>query len=86
MKKNKKDAVTTQSQQKGRRFVRCMTCLHSLLHRYGNNPVLAACLKKPQDYNERFPYEVEVANCLRNCSFFEETTVGKDIEQRENAA
>ena len=67
-------------------LVRCVTCVHGPLHRYGSNPILASCLKKPQEHNERFPYQVEVANCLRSCSMHAEATEVKEVEQRERVA
>ena len=64
----------------------CMNCEHALLHRYGTNPVLAACKCQPQQYDKRFPYAVEVASCMRHCSMWKESKVEKVIEQRKKAA
>ena len=63
-------------------LVCCMDCLYSRLMRYGSNPVLAECLKKPQPGNERFPYQREVARPLRQCGMHSHTDDPKEIEQR----
>jgi len=73
---------TTASKPK---LVCCLNCLHAALHRYGNNPILAACHKKPQENNDRFPYQVEVACHLRRCSYWELEPVRKSVEIREKA-
>lgn len=39
----------------------CMNCKHRRLIRYGNNPILAECYKKPQAGNIKFPYERMIA-------------------------
>lgn len=64
----------------------CLNCEHALLHRYGTNPILAACKCQPQQYDERFPYVVEVASYMRHCSMWKESKVEKVIEQRKKAA
>lgn len=46
---------------KNTEVVCCMDCFWANLIQYGSNPVLAECRKKPNMYNERFPYQVEVA-------------------------
>lgn len=61
----------------------CMTCKHSMLHRYGNNPVLAACEKKPQPDNAKFPYEVMVASTVWVCPKYAEAEGDKWIQPRE---
>ena len=61
----------------------CMTCAHSMLHRYGSNPVLAACQKKPQPYDAKFPYEVFVASMVWVCPRYAEATSDKWIQPRE---
>lgn len=54
------------------KLVRCRCCLHASLIQYGvNDPVLAECHKKPDMYNARFPFTVEVANVLRQCPMHE---------------
>ena len=62
--------------------VTCLTCEHAHLHRYDNNPVLAACRKKPQEGNERFPFEIEIASLLRLCKPYKKSRTTKEIEQR----
>lgn len=66
----------------GAKLVCCMDCAHGPLHRYDNNPVLAACHKKPNCMNERFPYQVEVASVMRRCVDYQKSLVAKVIEQR----
>ena len=83
---NKNIGAVTQSRPTGKQAVCCRTCAHGPLHRYGNDPLLASCLKKPQEYDSRFPYQVEVANCLRSCSMYAEATEVKEVEQRERVA
>lgn len=84
---NKRVAATQQPEEKNVKGpVRCMACKHGLLHRYGNNPILAACMKQPQSYDERFPYQIEVASCLRHCAMYAEATEVKEVEQRSKAA
>lgn len=61
----------------------CMRCLHAQLHRYGSNPVLAACEAKPQPGNAKFPYEVMVASTTWVCPSYKEATGDKWIQQRE---
>ena len=72
-------------EQKPRGPVTCMDCKNSLLHRYGNNPVLAACKAQPQPYNVRFPFAVEVAGVKRKCPCYINSTEVKTIEQRKAA-
>ena len=62
--------------------VTCMDCQYSHLHRYDNNPVLAACHCKPQPDNKRFPFEVEIASVLRLCKPYKKDLHHKEIEQR----
>lgn len=69
-------------------MVCCMTCLHSLLHRYDNNPVLAACQKKPNMTGlnaERFPFEVDVAITMKRCELYDHEAGNKVIELRKKA-
>lgn len=68
------------------KLVCCLNCLHANLHRYGNNPTLAACQCKPQPDNERFPYQVEVASHLRKCSDWKMDPQRKTVEQRNRVA
>lgn len=76
------------SQQEERRDVKipvtCMDCKHAALHRYGNDPILAACHCKPQPANERFPFEVEIASVLRLCATYRKDNSPKEVEQREH--
>ena len=68
------------------KLVCCLNCLHAQLHRYGNNPILAACHAQPQPDNDRFPYVVEVARHLRKCSSWKLDAKRKEVEQRSNVA
>lgn len=53
------------------KIVRCRCCLHAGLMQYSkHDPVLAECHKKPDADNERFPYQVEVANVPRMCPLY----------------
>lgn len=76
----------TQTKEEPRRNVNipvtCMTCKHSLLHRYDSNPILAACQCKPQPGNEQFPFEIEIASLLRKCVSYDEAKGTKEVEQR----
>lgn len=63
-------------------LVSCMTCEHSSLHRYDSNPILAACHKKPKENNDRFPFEIEIANVLRHCKPYAKSSKPKEVEQR----
>lgn len=67
---------------KGKKTVCCMNCVKAMLHRYDNNPILAACQAQPQPHNEKFPYAVEVAGVMRNCDNHEESKVQKVVQQR----
>lgn len=60
----------------------CMTCLRAQLHRYGNNPVLAACEAKPQPGNAKFPYEVMVASTVWVCPYYVKSSTDKWIQPR----
>ena len=61
----------------------CMTCKHSMLHRYGNNPILAACEKRPQTGDAKFPYEVMVAGVTWVCPTWEQAEGEKWVQPRE---
>ncbi len=67
---------------KNSKAVTCMNCMNAMLHRYGNNPILAACQAKPQPYNEKFPFEVMVAGHLRSCASHVVSDVQKVVIQR----
>ena len=60
----------------------CMTCKHAMLHRYGTNPVLAACEAKPQPGNAKFPYEVMVASTVWICPHYVKSSTDKWIQPR----
>lgn len=60
----------------------CMTCKSSMLHRYGTNPILAACQKKPQPGNAKFPYEVMVAKVMWICPLYVREEGDKWIQPR----
>ena len=64
----------------------CLNCKNAILHRYGRNPILAACKAKPQPENERFPYEVMVACHLRKCSDWVLEAERKEVELRSKVA
>lgn len=81
-----KNTSTTTSTQATPNVVCCLNCLNALLHRYGNNPILAACLCQPQPNNERFPYVVEVASLLRKCKSWKLDPNEKEVEQRTRVA
>lgn len=66
----------------GKKAVCCMNCAKAMLHRYDNNPILAACLAQPQPWDDKFPYAVEVASVLRSCNDHEESDVQKMVQQR----
>ena len=68
------------------KLVCCLNCQHAILHRYDHNPILAACKRKPQPDNERFPYEVEVACHLRRCKDWLLESERKKVEQRTRVA
>ena len=61
----------------------CMTCAHSMLHRYGSNPILAACQQKPPPGNAKFPYEVMVASTIWICPQYTEADGDKWVQPRE---
>lgn len=77
-----KTTSTTSTSAARYKLVCCLNCKHAALHRYDNNPVLAACHAQPQPDNERFPYAVEVACHLRKCSDWALDPNKKTIEQR----
>ena len=86
MTKRSKNATNAPVEAKEKKNVWCVDCEHSLLHRYGCNPVLSACRKKPNMTGlniEKFPYGVEVAAIRRNCNDYAYTAQVKEIEQRK---
>lgn len=76
------EAKTTSAKKQ----VNCLDCELARLHRYGSNPILAACEARPQEGNIRFPFEVEVASFLRLCKEHVHTDEVKEIEQRRKVA
>lgn len=62
--------------------VSCMDCLHSNLHRYGSNPVLAQCTMRPNPGNAHFPYRVEVAAAKQVCPMYKHADAQKFIQVR----
>lgn len=67
-----------------KKAVRCRSCRHAHLIRYGSNPVLAECTKKPQPLNPRFPFAVDVACTLKNCALYVwQDESSKEVEVRE---
>ena len=81
-----KNTSTQTSTQATPKVVCCLNCQHANLHRYGNDPILAACKCKPQPDNERFPYDVQVACHLRRCSDWKLDPVKKEVEKRSKVA
>lgn len=69
-----------------KKAVCCMNCMKAMLHRYGNDPILAACEAQPQPHDEKFPYAVEVAGVKRCCKDYVETDVQKVVQQRTKKA
>lgn len=87
---NKTNRGQQPTQEEKRRNVKipvtCWTCMHAKLHRWDNNPVLAECHKKPQAFNKRFPFEIEIASVLRLCVSYDETQSENVVEQRYKKA
>ena len=65
--------------------VSCMDCRYSCLIQYGDNPILAECMKKPQPDNRLFPYQREVARSMRICAMHRHTDEVKRIQKRTAA-
>lgn len=84
MANNKTTSQATTTTNK--KLVCCLNCLHAHLHRYDSNPVLAECHQKPQTFNERFPFRIEVARPMRYCACWTLDPNPKDIEQRSKVA
>lgn len=61
----------------------CRHCLISHLIQYGTNPVLAECRQKPRPFDERHPFEIDVASTPKHCSMYKHTAKEKEIEHRE---
>ena len=62
--------------------VACTECAHARLIQYDNDPLLAECLRKPQLFSVRFPYQVEVARAKKFCEMYEHTDDVKAIQKR----
>ena len=62
--------------------VRCRDCRHAQLHRYGENPLLAYCTRKPSRWGKH-PFVVEIANAPMKCQLFEAATSEPTIEIRQ---
>jgi len=70
-------------EKKNTELVCCMDCVWARLIQYGTNPVLADCLKKPDPYNEKFPYERQVASARWICPIWKHDNKAKEIEHRK---
>lgn len=73
-------------EKKNTEVVCCMDCLWARLVQYGSNPVLANCLKKPNPYNDKFPYERQVASARWICPTYKHDSKAKEIEHRKTYA
>ena len=74
--------VNEQKPKTNTKLCNCMTCIWAQLHQYGTNPVLAACEKKPQPGNAKFPYEVMVAEPMWICPTYTQAEGEKWIQPR----
>ena len=81
-----KNNKSQESKPKVKQLVCCMNCKNAQLHRYDNNPILAACMCQPQPYDMRFPYAIEVARHMRYCGDWKESDIVKTVEQRTRRA
>lgn len=90
MTRSKKPSETKQAKQKPC-ICDCTDCHWANLVQYEGprEPLLAECTKKPQPYNTRFPYQVEVARAKKLCPFYLHTDVQKvpqiRVKVRHNA-
>lgn len=71
-----------------KKLVCCRDCFWANLMQYGDNPVLADCTQKPNYYNEKFPYERDVASSLKYCGMYSyqderEKTIQKRVSVRK---
>lgn len=85
-KKSNYNAVIAKEEKKNTQVVCCMDCLWAYLFRYGTNPVLAQCTKKPNTGDARFPYQVEVASARWICPTYTHQDGEKFIQIRVKAA
>ena len=74
--------AVSKEEKKNTEVVCCMDCLWAGLIRYGSNPVLAECHKKPTPESARFPYQREVASARWICPMWRHDGRVKEIEQR----
>lgn len=84
VKKNSK--VTVAEDRKNTKVVCCMDCLWANLIRYGNDPIIAECHKRPDPDNEKFPYERQVASARWICPIYKHNDKEKSVEKREKVA
>ena len=73
-------------EKKNTQVVCCMDCFWANLFRYGSNPILAQCRKKPNPYDKRFPYQVEVASAKWVCPLYMHQEEQKFVQIRIKAA
>lgn len=73
---------TTNSTKAAKCLVCCKDCFWANLIQYDNNPVLAECRQKPNYYNEKFPYERDVASSLKYCDMHKHDDAEKFIQKR----
>lgn len=78
--------VANNDERRNTEVVSCMDCKWAHLLQYGSNPVLAECMRRPNRYNARFPYEVMVASARWICPTWKRDSQVKSIEKREKAA
>ena len=82
--KNSKATVSAASAAGKTSLVTCDHCLHALLIQYDapRAPLLAECRRKPQPYDDRFPYQMEVARAPKRCSLYTHDARQKPVEVR----
>jgi len=73
-----------QKEHVNRSICDCTDCRWANLVQYEGpkEPLLAECTKKPQPYNLRFPYQVEVARAKKLCLYHEHTDIVKVPQKR----
>jgi hypothetical protein len=79
-------AANGKGERKNTEVVSCMDCFWANLHRYGSNPILAQCTRKPNPGNPMFPYRVEVASARWICPLYKHQDGEKFIQQRISRA
>lgn len=78
MTRNKRVAVIQQqTKQTPKGPVCCRNCEHAKLIRYGSNPILALCPKKPA--HNKYGWDVDVASSMKHCSMYDECQGEKEI-------